>query len=175
MKYLPNFIFYTLLTLANSVYGQEATNCDDKIFEDPLLEKITGTWSATGNIGGDNIAYHLEAHWVLNHQFIELSMVDTAATPQYAANVFIGYDCVSERYVAHWIDNFGARFSETLGYGTRTGQSLAFRFEYPEGPFINQFIYNIETDTWQFHTTTKNSKGVWVTFGDIFLKRKSAK
>jgi hypothetical protein len=33
--------------------------------------------------------------------------------------IFLGFDHRSERYVAHWIDMFGGRASETLGFGTR--------------------------------------------------------
>jgi hypothetical protein len=44
---------------------------------------------------------------------------------------------MSERYVAHWIDVFGGRFSETLGYGKRAGDEIDFIFEYPDGPFVS--------------------------------------
>lgn len=36
---------------------------------------------------------------------------------------------MSERYVAHWLDVFGGRFSETLGFGKREGNSIRFLFE----------------------------------------------
>lgn len=42
-------------------------------------------------------------------------MKDVSSPPNYEAMVFIGYDNTSERYVVHWIDVFGGRFSETLG------------------------------------------------------------
>jgi len=152
----------------NLTFGQD---CNSKFFEDNLLEKIIGQWSASGKIGGDSIGYNFKAGWELNHQFIELAFADTATNPQYSAKVFIGYDCISERYVVHWLDTFGARYSETLGYGIKTGQSIEFRFEYPNGPFINEFIYDSNNDSWQLHATTKNNKGAWVNFGDIYLKR----
>jgi hypothetical protein len=43
----------------------------------------------------------------------------SAEPPAYQAAVFIGFDNTSERYVAHWIDAGGGRFSETLGFGKR--------------------------------------------------------
>ena len=165
-------LFSSTIFATNFVLGQDSIRCNDKRFDDTLLEKIIGQWAASGKIGGDNIAYNFVAKWELNHQFIELTFADTAKQPQYTAKVFIGYDYTSEKYVVHWLDNFGGRFSETLGYGIKSGQIIEFRFEYPEGPFINKFIYDSKNDTWQFHTTTKNDKGVWVTFGDIYLKRK---
>lgn len=161
-----------ILTFCMSAFGQDTLKCNDNRFDDQLLQKIIGNWTVSGKIGGDNITYNFIASWELNHQFVSLTFADTAKQPQYTAKVFIGYDCISERYVAHWLDNFGGRFSETLGYGIRTAQSIEFRFEYPDGPFINKFVYDNKSDNWQFHSTTKNSKGIWVTFGDIYLKRK---
>jgi len=164
-------MFLICILLSDLAFAQDIVRCNDTVFKDPLLEKITGKWTVSGDIGGEKIGYHFMAAWELNHQFIELSIADTALHPQYTAKVFIGYDCISERYVAHWLDNFGGRFSETLGYGCKTGNSIEFRFEYPDGPFINKFIYNNNKDSWQFHTTTKNSKGDWVVFGDMYLQR----
>lgn len=171
MILLRKIAFLSLITMALQISAQETVKCNDQRFDDPFMDKIAGKWSAGGKIGGDSVIYHFEASWELNLQYMVLSFADTASNPQYTAKVFIGYDCISERYVCHWLDNFGGRFSETLGYGTRTRNKLEFRFEYPDGPFVNQFIYNEEQNTWQMHTTTKNREGVWVTFGDIYLKR----
>jgi len=58
---------------------------------------------------------------------------------EYEAIVFISYDNMSERYVVHWIDIFGGRFSETLGYGnSRDQHSIRFVFEYATGPFTTR-------------------------------------
>ncbi|MFZ4522060.1 MAG: hypothetical protein ACOYNC_10155 [Bacteroidales bacterium] len=163
--------FWTFATSSISMFGQKVIPCDDKVFNDHLLERLAGNWTVTGNIGGDKIVYAFTAGWELNHQFIALTFADTARLPQYTAKVYIGYDCASARYVAHWLDNFGGRFSETLGYGVKSGDSIEFHFEYPDGPLINKFSYSSQADAWQFHATTKNSKGAWVVFGDMFLKR----
>ncbi|NVO18629.1 MAG: hypothetical protein HXX13_02965 [Bacteroidetes bacterium] len=169
---LPQFATIVfLLSFSFHSVGQATIKCNENKFEDPFLENIIGSWDATGKIGTDPVAYHFTGNWELNHQFILLSFADTARQPQYIARVYIGVDCVSERYVVHWLDNFGGRFSETLGYGTRSGDSIPFRFEYPDGPFINTFTYDNSLDSWQFHSETKNSKGIWEPFGDIYLKR----
>ena len=165
-------LLVVFLSIAESDFGQDSIKCKESIFNDQLLEKLIGNWDANGQVGGEKVTYHFNACWELNHQFVALTFADTAKQPQYSAKVFIGYDCVSERYVVHWLDNFGGRFSETLGYGIKSGNTIEFRFEYPDGPFINKFIYDINKDTWQFHTTTKNNNGIWIIFGDIYLKRK---
>lgn len=167
-------LFFCLFILfaTSHVSAQNTATCDGPYLNDALLQKLTGTWAAKGSIGDDKIGYNISAEWVLNHQFVEMTLADTAAVPQYTAKVFIGYDCVSERYVAHWIDNFGARMSLTPGYGTGSLNAIEFRFEYPDGPFINKFTYDEKRNQWQLFSTTKNKKGVWVTFGDILLQRK---
>jgi hypothetical protein len=52
---------------------------------------------------------------------------------RYEAIWYMGYDTTSERYVLHLLDIFGARYSETLGFGTRDGKAIRFVFEYPDG------------------------------------------
>ncbi|MCX6232672.1 MAG: hypothetical protein NTZ33_14135 [Bacteroidetes bacterium] len=165
-------IIFVLLSF-HSVYGQDEIRCNDTIFNDKFLEKLIGNWNVTGNVLDEYINYHFQARWELNHQFVELSFADTAKIPKYTAKVYIGYDCKINRYIAHWLDNFGGRYSETLGYGEKKENSIAFRFDYPDGRFINEFIYTSKTDSWLFHTTTKNDKNMWVVFGNMFLTRKN--
>ena len=114
-------------------------------------------------------AHHdFDAAWVLNHQFLRMRQSEP---PDYEAIVFVGYDNTSERYVAHWLDVYGGRFSETLGYGTRTGNSIRFVFEYPDGPFRNTFTWKPETRAWQFVLESKNKQGQWVNFAVEDLAR----
>ena len=68
--------------------------------------------------------WHSNQSCVLQRQFLRVHMKDLATPPDYEAMIFIGYDNASERYVAHWIDVFGGRISETLGYGTRAGNRI---------------------------------------------------
>src|SRR5215510_6509117 len=85
------------------------------------------------------------------------------------AMVFIGYDNTSKRYVVHWLDHFGGRFSETLGYGLRSGNSIKFVFEYPDGPFHNTFTWDEKTGGWNFLLQTKDKTGNWVVFAEDTL------
>jgi hypothetical protein len=77
----------------------------------------------------------------------------------YEAHIYIGYDNASDRYVIHWIDIFGGRFSEILGYGTRSGNSIKFVFEYPDGPFHNTFTWNSGDNSWRFFLEQKGADG----------------
>lgn len=136
---------------------------------DELLDHLQGQWKVTGIVMGAPREMEITAEWVLNHQFVRLIEKDATATPgklTYEAQIYIGYDNTSERYVVHWLDIFGGRFSETLGYGTRDGNSIKFNFEYPDGPFHNTFSWNPQENSWRFLLEQKDTAGKWKTFAD---------
>ena len=121
-------------------------------------------------------AHHdVQAEWVLNHQFLRIHEKTAAGAPAdehfYEATWFLGYDSVSERYVLHLLDVFGARFSETLGYGIRDGDAIRFVFEYPDGPFHTTFRWSREKESWEWLMEQKNKEGKWTNFADLTLTR----
>ena len=143
-----------------------------RIFQDSLLEHLTGDWSMAGRVRGRPVTYTLHAEWVLNHQFLELRMRDVAEPPAYQAMVYLGYDNTSERYVTHWLDAFGGRWSETLGYGQRAGAAVRLVFEYPDGPFHTTFTWNPKDRTWTVLMEDRGPGGVWQEFASYTLHRK---
>ena len=177
MKKIANLITLTCILVFTShlSFGQETIKCNQDIFNDTLLDKLTGHWIATGNVGSDKVVYNFSVQWVLNHQFLEITFADTATKPEYTAKVFIGYDCQKDKYIIHWIDNFGGAFSETLGYGTKKDKSIEMLFDYPVGQLTNTFSYDKKDDQWTSHSVTKDEKENWVTFGHIILKRDNKK
>ena len=142
---------------------------------DALVENLAGEWLATGTMTGRPFKHHVSADWVLNHQFLKLHIQDleepAKGHPRYEAMVFLGRDNTSERYVAHWIDIFGGRFSETLGYGVREGDAIRLAFEYPDGPFHTTFSWNGKAGTWAVLMRQKSAAGVWETFAEQTLAR----
>ena len=142
-------------------------------FNDPLLDNMVGTWTLTGKVAGREARHSVTAEWVLNHQFLRIHEKDelppTNVPPGYEAMVMVGYDNTSDRYVVHWIDIYGGRFSETLGYGTRTGNDIALTFEYPDGPFHTTFRWRPESKTWEWLMQQKNKQGQWTEFADLTL------
>lgn len=165
--------FFSLLVLLPLIaFPQSRPEPQDgpnRLFYDELLDNLQGKWMLKGNIAGHPGDAELEAVWVLNHQFLKLhekGVTAIAGRPLYEAEVYIGYDNTSERYVAHWIDIYGGRFSETLGFGTRSGNSIKFVFEYPDGPFHNTFSWNPDARNWRFLLEQKNDAGKWGVFSD---------
>jgi hypothetical protein len=143
-----------------------------RIFQDPVFEQLTGTWAMVGVVRSRPATYSLHVEWTLNHQCLKLDMRDVTDPPAYQATVYIGYDNASDRYVAHWLDAFGGRFSETLGFGTRNGNAVLFVFEYPDGPFHTTFTLNPDAKTWNLLMQDRGTGALWREFAHYALTRK---
>ena len=142
-----------------------------KAFEDALLDNMVGHWTMTGTLVGKPLDHTVDVQWILGHQFLQIHETDKHTPPQYEAMPTIGYDDVTKRYVAHWLDVFGGRYSETLGYGVRTGNEIRFDFQYPDGPFHTVFRWEPDKNDWRWLMSQKNAKGQIRPFADMTLKR----
>lgn len=140
-------------------------------FEDDLFVNLEGDWLLTRQIGGREVQNTVSASWVLQHQFLLMRMRDTATPSRYEADVYIGFSHARGEYVAHWIDNFGGHFS-AVGRGKRKGNSVEFRFEYPEGPFFNTFSWDPEAKAWRCHLESVAKDGSRTTFARDTLVRR---
>ena len=171
--FLSSVVLLACLSAApvTQLLAQEPLDGRNRVLHDDLLDNLAGDWKLTRKIRGQSLENSVNAEWVLNHQFLLVRMKDVSSPPNYEAMVFIGYDNTSERYVAHWIDVFGGRFSETLAYGQRSGNSIKFIFEYPDGPFNNTFTWNPETKRWVFLMEQKDQTGKWKVFAEDTLRR----
>jgi len=138
---------------------------------DALLDSLAGRWHISRTMRSRTEENTLTAEWVLQHQFLRLHYEDVKRPPQYETMCYLGYDNASERYVLHWIDVFGGRFSETVGYGTRDGNSIKFVFEYPDGPFTNTYAFDPATRSWTSLMRQKDPAGKWTTFAEDRITR----
>lgn len=149
------------------------------ILQDPLLDPMVGAWKLTGKVVGRNAEHSVDAEWVLNHQFLRIHEKDETPARDgnvpYEAIIMVGYDNASERYVAHWTDIYGGRYSETLGYGSRAENEVRFIFEYPDGPFHTTFRWKPDTKQWEWLMEARNKAGKWIEFADLTLTRAEAK
>jgi hypothetical protein len=151
------------------LHASEPTN-DRAPFQDEFLEKLAGRWNLTRTVRGTAHENTVEADWVLDHQFLRIHMKDMATPPKYEAEVYIGYDETAKRYVAHWMDTYGGRFS-LMGYGVREGNSLPFTFEDADATVRNTFTYDPTNQTWTCLIVQKVKDGDWKTFAEDKLKR----
>ena len=163
----------TLLICIYAVIASAQTPTPECKFTDPFFDKMEGQWTMAGDMGKQKVAYNFNAHWVLKHKFMEWEITDILhKDPEYMARVYVGYDCVSKRYIVHWIDNMGGKFSETLGYGTRKGDAIEVQFAYPNAPSVNTISYNKATNSWQFHLVWQDQNKKWATWSKTTLTKK---
>ena len=141
------------------------------VFKDDLLDNLVGEWKLVRRMQGRISEHVVKADRVLNHQFLRLQMRHVENPPAYEATVFIGWDTAQDRYIVHWLDVFGGRSSQTLGYGMRNGNTIKFTFAYPEHPFVNTFSYDPEMKTWNFLMQQKNLDKSWGVFANDDLSR----
>jgi hypothetical protein len=132
---------------------------------DPFLDNFVGEWRVERRMGnGRTVETSVRAEWVLKHQFIEFHYGYAEAAPEYEAFVYIGFDDADKTYVCHWMDVFGARYSD-LGHGKIDPNliSLEFRFVPKDGELTNKFTFDPQTNTWT-SLIRQTEKGEWKTF-----------
>lgn len=139
--------------------------------QDELLSRLVGKWELTRAIRNTTVHNTVDVRWVLDRKFVEMHMRDTARPPKYEALVTIGFDAEKHQYVAHWCDTFGAGLS-AIGRGERKGDTIEFRFEYPDGPFFNTFRYDRAADTWTCKLENSTPNGSRKPFAEDRLTRR---
>lgn len=138
---------------------------------DSLLGRLVGRWTMTGTVRGKPASYSLDAARVIQGRYVELHMTDVHE-PGYEARVFIGVDSAGDRYLAHWLDNFGAAYSIPPAVGTARGDTVFLTFAYPDGPFRDTFSYDRAADRWHFLLESGDSTGRWALFADYVVRRR---
>lgn len=136
---------------------------------DDLLDQMVGFWDLTGTVRGQPVHDHMSCDWTLNHQFMRVHRKEVDGPHE--SLMYIGYDTISERFVAHLLDSYGGRGSETLGYGIRNGDKLQFIFEYPSGPYHYTLSWDTKEKTWQFVLDSKDRQGHWTNFSTQTMRR----
>jgi uncharacterized protein DUF1579 len=139
---------------------------------DSLLDRLVGHWTMRGTVRGRPASYTLDAARTLKGRFVELHMRDVHEPPAYEARVFIGVDSAGKRYVAHWLDNFGAAYSIPPATGTARGDTLELDFPYPDGAFHDTFIYQRPSDAWTMRLESADGAGGWKLFAEYSARRR---
>jgi hypothetical protein len=139
---------------------------------DSLLSNLVGQWQMRGTVRGQPVEYRLDATRVLQGRFVELHMEDVNRPPAYEARVFIGVDSAGGRYIAHWLDGFGAGFSIPHAVGEQRGDTVLLTFPYAAGPFRDTFVYDRRNRSWYFLLESADSSGGWQLFAEYQVRRR---
>ncbi len=146
---------------------------------DPLLDKLAGTWVLRGVLAGKPTTHDVAVEWVLNHLYLRLHETsrekDAAGHPQYEALVLIGWDEKAKEYQCEWLDTTGggALTAESVGHGKREGDKIPFLWKEKDGTvsFGNTFVYDRSAGVWTW-IMDNIQKGNPVPFARLTLTRK---
>jgi hypothetical protein len=161
-------MLFPLILFGTVLAAQMGPGVQQPPLHSDLLDQLAGPWDLVGAIRGQPVHERADAEWVLGHQFLRIHRKQIDGPLEVV--IHIGYDTVSERYVAIRLDSISARGSETIGYGIRDGDKLQFTYEYPSGPFKETWSWDAKERTWQLLVESK-VRGNWTTFSTVSLRR----
>ncbi len=160
-----------IVLAASSAIAQEAALSSDK--RPALLQALDGQWVMTGDVLGKPVTYDMVAAPTLHDAFTELHMKDVQVPSEYEARVFIGVDPESQAVIAHWLDNFGAKYSIPHGTGQLSENTIQFTIHYDDGPFRDTLTFHPEARSWSFVIEASQPDGSWKQFAryEMHLKQ----
>jgi hypothetical protein len=137
-----------------------------------LLNSLRGSWLMTGNVRNKPVQYNAEGTWILQNQFLSFHMKDTASSPTYEANLYIGIDSSKNQFVAHWLDLFGGAGARVVALGPLSPEAIEIVYPYAEGRFRNQFKYDRRKDEWTLVIESEDATGRWSRFAQYTISRR---
>ena len=151
-----------------------------------LLDRLVGTWTMTGTLGGKPATHDIEAHWILNKEYVEFHEVSRDrrqdGTPSYEAMLLLSWASKTHEFMCLFLDNTagGGLSPEGIGRGRRSGNAIPVVFECRNGecpPGMSEhesmhttFDYEGSTDTWRL-TIDDIVDGQTKRFADMTLAR----
>jgi hypothetical protein len=125
----------------DKIIQEESDIIADANLED-ILMRLVGRWEAPGRIMGRPITYRAEGKAVLQGAFVRIDLRDLSVPARYEAIILIGKAKGDEKYIAHWLDVFGADASAVVGVGEYDDEELTLRFEQDENSVVNIFRFH---------------------------------
>jgi hypothetical protein len=128
---------------------------------------------ARGTILNKHVTHNITAHWVLNHQYLQIDEVseekDSTGMPYYQATVYVGWQQSAGKYACVWLDDYGSVSPESLGTAKKDStNSIAFIFAYKTATFHTTFKYNPSDNSWEW-LLDNEEKGVLEPFARLAL------
>jgi hypothetical protein len=156
----------------------QSTVAASSSLNDPLLDRLIGTWVLRGDIAGKQVTHAVNVQWVLAHEYIQIRETSRSRTaagaPEYDAIVYIGWDADLRQYACLWLDSTGGNglVGWAFGHAGADATKLAFLFSDKNGdPSVrNTFEYDRGTDTWRWKIDNVD-KGQPRPFANVKLTR----
>jgi len=111
----------------------------------------------TGTIEGQKTTHDVDAKRVLNGQYVQIKEVsrekDEKGNPLYDAVIYICWQDAKKQYFCLWLDNTSNEgiSNQVIGRAKQNGDKIEMVFKFSDAnQFHTTFIYDRETDTWQW-------------------------
>jgi len=151
MKKLLQLILLFVLISPVTVKSQQISQPDS------LLNNLAGKWVLTGTIEGQKTTHDVDAKRVLNGQYVQIKEVsrekDEKGNPLYDAVIYICWQDAKKQYFCLWLDNTSNEgiSNQVIGRAKQNGDKIEMVFKFSDAnQFHTTFIYDRETDTWQW-------------------------
>jgi len=151
MKKLLQLILLFVLISPVTVKSQQVSQPDS------LLNNLAGKWVLTGTIEGQKTTHDVDAKRVLNGQYVQIKEVsrekDEKGNPLYDAVIYICWQDAKKQYFCLWLDNTSNEgiSNQVIGRAKQNGDKIEMLFKFSDAnQFHTTFIYDRETDTWQW-------------------------
>ena len=151
-----------------------------------LLDRLTGTWTMTGKLGGREATHDIDARWILNREYVEFHERSRErrpdGTPAYEATLLFAWHAKTSEFMCLFLDNTvgGGLSPEGIARGKPSGNSIPVVFACHFGacpPGISEheslhltFDYDRSADQWRM-TIDDVTDGKTSRFADMKLTR----
>jgi len=102
-----------------------------------VFDRLAGCWSVTGQVRGKPIRNLASGRWVIDGAYFLLQLKTPPGEKPYQAAIFFGRKEKGEILI-HWLDRFGAEYSQYPGVGVETATGVDATWAYPDGPTRNR-------------------------------------
>ena len=167
-----------LAILALLIMASFSSSAQQPRRNDPLLDRLTGTWILQGTIAGKETTHDVESEWVLNHEYLRFHETsrekNIQGQPVYEAMVFIEWDESSNEYRCLWLDSTGGGgLTAPIAQGKRGDDEIAFIFrdKDKDSGIHTTFVYSKGSDTWNWLIDNEHD-GKLTSFARVKLTRK---
>jgi len=145
-------IFLLIIFVSINIIAQQKT------FQDSLLDRMTGKWTLTGIIDGQETTHDIVVSWILGHQYLQLNEIshekNADGQASYEALVLFGWDSQLNQYSCLWLDvtgGGGLSAQAIMGHAERKVNEIALLFKAKNGSiFHTTFLYDKNSDTWKW-------------------------
>ena len=172
MKTVGKIILFIVFVSINIIAQQ-------KTFQDSLLDRMTGKWTLTGIIDGQETSHDIIVSWILGHQYLQLNEIshekNANGQAAYEALVLFGWDSQLNQYSCLWLDvtsGGGLSAQAIMGHAERRVNEIALIFKSKNGSiFHTTFLYDRNSDLWEWRMDDEEN-GKLQPFARVKLVRK---